>query len=261
MDTNDYYTHAKPSAQNAVDLFKDEWSSYFPQGVGVETGSHAGLFHDERVDWALAGLAERVGDFAKASCLEIGPLEGGHTYMLEQAGFGEITAIESNSRAYLKCLISKEVMRMSRAHFLFGDIFPFLRENEETYDLTLASGVLYHMTDPVELIGLIAKRSRACYVWTHVYDTEEARTNEYQQGKWSESFRHEHAGFACDYHPYAYNEATTWRGFCGGSRPSTVWMSREDLLAAWAHFGFELVAERDEPNPHGKALSLLVARR
>jgi hypothetical protein len=180
--------------------------------------------------------------------------------MLEQAGFGEITAIESNSRAYLKCLIAKEVMGMARARFLFGDIFPHLRESEASYDLTVASGVLYHMTDPLELIALIAARSRACYVWTHVYDEQEAQSNVHQQGKWSEPVRHEHDGFACNYHPYAYNEATTWRGFCGGSRPSTVWITKADLLAAWEHFGFEVVAVRDEDNPHGHALSLLVAK-
>lgn len=30
MTTLDYYIHATPTAQNAVDIFKDAWSTSFP---------------------------------------------------------------------------------------------------------------------------------------------------------------------------------------------------------------------------------------
>jgi len=38
--------------------------------------------------------------------LELGPLEGAHTYMLEKAG-GDVLSIEGNHGAYIRCLIVK----------------------------------------------------------------------------------------------------------------------------------------------------------
>ena len=52
--------------------------------------------------------------------LELGPLEGAHTYMLDRAGASEVVAIEGNTRAFLKCLITKELLSMPSARFLVG---------------------------------------------------------------------------------------------------------------------------------------------
>lgn len=84
--------------------------------------------------------------------LELGPLEAGHTYMLEKMGARSIVAVEANSRAYLKCLIVKELFELKRAKFLLGDFVAYLKNNTRHFDLCLASGVLYHMQNPAELL-------------------------------------------------------------------------------------------------------------
>ena len=67
------------------------------------------LFNDDRISW----FAEQINsNFEEFSVLELGPLEGGHSYMFEQLGAKEITAIEANSRAFLKCLIIEELLNL-----------------------------------------------------------------------------------------------------------------------------------------------------
>jgi hypothetical protein len=87
--------------------------------------------------------------------------------MLEEMvsrGAAHITSIESNTRAFLKCLIVKNALNFD-VDLRLEDFRPFLATCRETYDLVLASGVLYHMTDPVQLLTdmarviIISKRS------------------------------------------------------------------------------------------------------
>ncbi|MBZ9772041.1 hypothetical protein [Mesorhizobium sp. CO1-1-8] len=52
MDILDAYIATAPSAQNAVDIFKDEWSSKFPASAGATTTpGTAVLFEDRRIEW------------------------------------------------------------------------------------------------------------------------------------------------------------------------------------------------------------------
>src|SRR6188768_2522897 len=77
----DQYVREAPSAQNVVDLFAGEWSSALPPAIGATAGSIA-LFDDDRIRWIL----ERAGGVDGQRVLELGPLEAGHTAMLEAAG-------------------------------------------------------------------------------------------------------------------------------------------------------------------------------
>ena len=72
-------------------------------------------------------LVEQLGGVRDLSILELGPLEGGHTYWLEKMGAKSILALEANTRAFLKCLVVKEVYGLERAKFLCGDFMGFLR--------------------------------------------------------------------------------------------------------------------------------------
>src|SRR6058998_2055014 len=98
MSILDYYVKSIPSEQNALDIFKGEWSSSLPPEKGLQTGGVAALFQDGRVKWAV----EQFGGVEGQTILELGPLEGAHTYMLEKMGAASVTAIEANTRAYLK---------------------------------------------------------------------------------------------------------------------------------------------------------------
>ena len=135
----DSYVANSPTPQNAVDLFKGEWSSKLPDDIRVESGT-AELFSDARI----LQMLDRLGGIEGLSVLELGPLEAAHTTMLDRAGAASVTAVEANTRAYMKCLIVKELLGLKVSKFLLGDLNAYMEETTERFDLCVASGVLYH---------------------------------------------------------------------------------------------------------------------
>ena len=123
MNVLDEYVLSSPSQQNIIDIFQGEWSSKLPDGFALETQpGQADLFQDARVFWA----EEVFGGFNDWNILELGPLEGGHSYMFQAKGAAKITAIEANKRAFLKCLCIKEVLNLNKVDFCLGDFMSFL---------------------------------------------------------------------------------------------------------------------------------------
>ena len=253
------YSTSAPSPQNTVDIFRGEWSSAFPAPLSTLHAGPVGLFNDDRVHW----FAKSVGGVGGKSILELGPLEGGHSYMLNKLGAARIVAVESNTRAFLKCLIVKELLGIERVNFLFGDFLEYLRTGEETFDVCLASGVLYHMQNPAELIALL---SRCCTghlcLWTHYYDAEVTSSSPLLTARLTQESSRDFNGFRHKLYRYEYQETLEWSGFCGGSAPISNWMTREDIFRCLRHFGFEIegVAFDDPSHPNGPAFCL-VARR
>src|SRR5688572_1114961 len=156
-----------PSDQNALDLFANEWSSQPPSSRPELKAGATPLFDDPRITWAHHHLMTMgvEGGFANRDVLELGPLEGGHTYLINRYDAKSITAVEANARAYLKCLIAKELFGMPRARFLLGDCLEHLKQNDRHYDIGIACGILYHLTNPVELLELLARRCNALFLW------------------------------------------------------------------------------------------------
>jgi hypothetical protein len=198
-----------------------------------------------------------------AHVLELGPLEGGHTWLLEQQGAARITAIEANRRAYLKCLVMKEVVGTTRARFLLGDFTAFLRESPEArFDVGIASGVLYHMHEPVELLARLARACDRLFVWTHHHDAAFVA----QRPEVAARFRTPEVrtvdGFTHTLHPHWYQAARFTPGFCGSGETHPRWMTRDDIVAALRHFGHDRVEiGLEEPtHPHGPAMALVSSR-
>ena len=161
-----------PSPQTAVDVFRGRWACDLSKLLGVDgTGINDLFGEDRRPSQAAVSLGEN-GRIEGWRVLELGPLEAAHTWRLEQLGAGEIIAIEANVEAYLKCLIVKEELQLKRSRFLLGDFVEFLNRTQQSFDLILASGVLYHLSNPLEAIRQIATHASRCFVWTHYYDRE-----------------------------------------------------------------------------------------
>lgn len=254
----DQYVRAAPSPQNALDIFAGEWASRLPAPFDTLRAGAVPLFEDARITWA----AEQFGGFAGKTVLELGPLEGAHTTMLERLGATSITAIEANTRAYLKCLIVKELLDLQRAHFLCGDFVAYLRANQERFDVAVANGVLYHMPDPVELLALLARATDHLLLWTVYYDADVLARSPHIARRFAGSAPAEYEGFRYTRHRYEYREALIVEGFCGGAHSFSHWLSRDDILGALRHFGLSDIAINfDHPDhPSGPAFAL-VARR
>jgi len=254
---------AAPSDQNALDLFAGEWSSAPPAARPDLKAGATPLFDDPRIQWAHDRFGEfgLAGGFAGRNVLELGPLEGGHTFLIDRFGAKSVTAVEANARAYLKCLIAKETFGMPHARFLLGDCLAHLRTTDRRYDIGVACGILYHLTNPVELLELLARRCDAIFLWTVFYDPEFVAKQPVPAAKFSEALPMEHAGFKHVVHRFNYGASLEWKGFCGGGELYSYWMEKTDILAALERFGFGEIRTEQHPNVHGTALMLAARKR
>jgi hypothetical protein len=221
FDTGTYpeYNLDAPSYQNAVDLIAG-WNSKFPEEYGIRAG-WSNMFRDPRIRWAI----EQFGDLNGRQVLELGPLEAAHTSMLVNAG-AKVDAIESSRLAYMKCLITKEILDMRGARFHLGDFVKGLEQSRKNYDLIVASGVLYHMQEPLRLLEAIARRTRSVYLWTVMVKDDSLSFNE------KEDFH----GVKVRLYARGYGEREA--SYCGGPKNYPRWIHRDDLLAALKALGF-----------------------
>jgi hypothetical protein len=243
-----------PSPQTAVDAVHDAWASRFPPPLEDLRAGETRLFQDPRITWGF----ERLGGVAGRTVLELGPLEGAHSYMAQAGGASRVTAVEANTKAFLKCLVVKELLDLDRCSFLCGDAVEYLRATAEQFDLCIASGILYHMVEPVRLIDLISRRAARLIIWTHFYD-EQALANPRLAKRLGPAQAMEYGGFHHHVHRHRYGFDTRFAGFCGGTQPHSYWLPREDLLGALAHFGWQDVdiGFEEKSHPNGPALMLV----
>jgi GT2 family glycosyltransferase len=249
----DAYVNLPPGDDLAFDIFEGQWSSRIP-GYG---GGGADLFNDARMNW----FASQCGGFRDKKILELGPLEGGHTFMMATAGCSSVTAIESNVRAFLKCLIVKNAFKFE-ADFKLGNFVPYLRTCSDRYDVLIASGVLYHMTEPTDLLRGMARVCDSLCIWTHYYDEAIISANETLRPKFDATPRVEtFDGRKVDCHRQRYLDALDWPGFCGGATPFSYWLTKRSLFDVIESLGFSITVGQDTPlHPNGPAITLFARR-
>lgn len=256
MNIQDQYIKTAPSVQNALNIFQGEWASKIPGELASFEAGKAELFEDARIAWAV----DQFGGVADQHILELGPLEAGHTYMLEKFGAKSIVAIEANTRAFIKCLIIKEILQLKRAQFLCGDFVQYLQTCPDKFDLCIASGVLYHMVNPVELIKLISQTSQKVFIWTHYFDRNIIANNSNLANRFDvEGLLAEYEGFRYTLYRQNYNLPNNFMSFCGGSEPFSFWMSRDDILLCLNYFGFnDIQINFDNLNNHRSGPSFAI---
>jgi len=256
FDALDLYANEYPSDQVGANIFRGEWTSTFPK-AGITTGGRADVFADPRLSWFLSEFGSLVGK----KVLELGYLEGFHTYMLEQAGAESILGIDANTRSYLKSLVTKEVMGMKKAKFLCGDFMRYLEECGDTnYDIIVASGVLYHMENPVKLLYNLSRHSDVVYIWTQYYDINEINKI-YGKENFQTADIIEYGGFKCTAHKNEYGIARESPGYMAGMKPFSYWLEKKDIIDCLKFFGFnEIKTNIDAVGPNGPSICILGKR-
>jgi hypothetical protein len=252
----DHYVAELPSGQTAVDAVPG-WIGAMPPEAGARAGDLA-FYLDPRI----TGLLSRYACVGR-NVLELGPLEGFHTYMLHQAGASSIDAIEANALAFVRCLITKETLRLERARFHLGDFMKWLEFRATRYDLIVASGVLYHSHDPVKLLELIGERADAIFLWTHYFDDAAMPRGDLRRVPFSEQVEvRECRGVKVRLHERSYYKAWRDPAFCGGLQDRHFWVDREDMLKLLGALGFDRLTVTDEELDHknGPAFSVLAER-
>lgn len=109
--------------------------------------------------------------------LELGSLEGAHTFLLAQEpGVREVVAVEGRERNIEKAELVRGLMNIRNASFV--------QENLETADLAqlglfdavFCSGLLYHLPEPWKLIEQLPSIAPKLVLWTHYADDLAAET-------------------------------------------------------------------------------------
>lgn len=251
------YERRPPSPQNALDLFAGRWNSIFDANIGV-SGGQSPLHADHRLDWVASQLGPRLNNM---DILELGPLEAAHTRTLLNLGARHVTAIEANKQSFLKCLVAKELYQLHQAHFLLGDFMPYLQASEHRWDMIFACGVLYHMTQPVELLELVAARTDVLYLWTHFVSDEFMPHGDPRRQALGQTIPVQRDGVSYQIVDRPYQPIDPGL-FCGGTQASARWMQLTDILDILRRAGFTRIeqAHLEKDNPHGPAISLLALR-
>lgn len=253
---NETYVNELPSLQQTVDIFKSDWASQLPLD-GVRSGN-AALFEDARIQW----LIDSLGGVSDMTVLELGPLEGGHSWMLERAGAASITAVEGNKTGYLKCLLVEKLLGMQRTDFVLGDFNRLLAETDARYDLLVASGVLYHLADPLRTLLDMMRVSDRIFIWSHFADAHAMPAGDPRRRPMTgQILTGEHDGERLTYHVRSYLGTHRISAFCGGRESAAVWMESEEVIALLERRGYRVTRGPAQPDhPAGPALCLLAVR-
>jgi hypothetical protein len=104
--------------------------------------------------------------------LEIGPLEGHHSVLLEKMGVRENVAIESRNDNLQKCQRVKEKYRLDRTTFLQHDLERLYSGQEKPqfdgpFDLVFCLGVLYHVPEPAKALEWFRSQANTLFLGTH----------------------------------------------------------------------------------------------
>jgi hypothetical protein len=122
----------------------------------------------------------------------------------------------------------------------------------------VASGVLYHMMQPVKLLQDMAKVSRSIGIWTHYYDADIIRSRRDLSKKFSSEPDISHVG-GREVRAYkqSYLAALKWKGFCGGSAPTSFWLTKDGIVGILSDLGFKVVIGEESPDhPNGPAMTV-----
>jgi hypothetical protein len=134
-------------------------------------------------------------DVRQRRVLEIGPLEGHHSVILEKMGVRENISIESRDDNLKKCNRIKEKYRLDHTIFLKHDLELLYKGQEEPqfsgpFDLVFCLGVLYHVPDPMEALVWMRRQSKTLFLGTHYIEQEDRPAAVYNHkgknycGKW-----------------------------------------------------------------------------
>jgi hypothetical protein len=257
-----YYEERGPADQNVVDLFKGAWKSTLPGNLVSGTFP---MFDDARPAWTATQIP---GGLALKTVLEFGPFEGYQTYLLLREGAKGVTSVEANSVNFLKCLCLKEIYDL-KAKFLFGDIVKFVRGCTSRFDVAWASGMLYHLQDPIYFIKRISEIAKYVFVWTHYFDREIIGALQNGQEKHfipshDKVERHYDRDIELSARSYLlpdYKEEIPmyWEG---GSEQITYWLTKNDIIWLFQQSGMRLIAVQSEADVSGlPCIGFLVGRK
>ena len=171
--------------------------------------------------------------------LELGSLEGGHTFMLSrQPGVERILAIEARAANIEKAKFIGSLLGVSNVDFRQANLEQLQLASLGYFDAIFCCGLLYHLPEPWKLISQLPVVAPSLFVWT-VYANENEvtieidglRGREYVEGGLDEPL--------------------------SGLSPKSIWLTLPSLLEALKSGGYHNIDVLEtSQNPNGPAVSL-----
>src|SRR5262249_16449924 len=174
-----------------------------------------------------------------------------------------IHSVEANKLSFLRCLVVKEILDINSAKFFLGDFMSWLENSPTSYDLIVASGVLYHMPDPVKLLELIAKHTDAFYLWTHYYDVAAMSKDDLRHVPFVGNIEVQNFnGIPVHLYSRSYYGAWQSKAFCGGAHDLHRWIERGDIIAVIRSLGYDdvRIAHEEPKHQNGPSFSIFAKR-
>jgi hypothetical protein len=190
-------------------------------------------------------------DFRDQRILEIGPLEGHHSILLEKMGVRENIAVEARLDNLQKCVRIKEKYHLDRTRFVQGDL-ERLCSGEETasfsgpFDLVFCLGVLYHLPDPGRGLEWMRSQSGMLFLGTHYRDRLPA-PDDVAYSYRGKSYR------AREYQEHGVGDPIS------GMSSISLWLYEDDLLRLIRDVGYSRVSVLGKDIQNGMSHIMLLA--
>ena len=203
---------------------------------GVASGGDYQVINDRRVQQFL----ERFPDIR--TILELGSLEGGHTFMLaRQPSVERILAIDARAANIEKAKFIGSLFGVSNVEFRQANLEQLQLASLGYFDAIFCCGLLYHLPEPWKLISQLPLVAPSLFVWT-VYANENEVTVEID-----------------GLHGREYVEGGVDEPLSGLS-PKSIWLSLPSLLELLKRSGYRNIEVLEkQQNPNGPAVSLVAS--
>jgi hypothetical protein len=172
--------------------------------------------------------------------LELGSLEGGHTFPLAQRpGVEKVVGLEGRTPNLARARFVQRMLDCRNVEFLQADLETFDPTPLGRFDAVYCVGLLYHLMEPWKLLQRISGMAPVLFLSTHYALDQEAHL-----------MRNNYAG-------RLYRELGLADPLSGLS-PDSFWPTRESLIAMLRAAGYERieVCDYQRKHPHGPLVNL-----
>lgn len=123
------------------------------------------------------------------SILELGSLEGGHTFQLAKRPGTSVVGIEARDFNIAKANFIRDLLRVNNVRFICANLEKTPLSSFGRFDAVFCSGLLYHLPRPWELIQGMGRITSKVFIWTHYAVNEKANEEiEGYGGYWYNEF-------------------------------------------------------------------------
>jgi SAM-dependent methyltransferase len=211
------------------------WVTRFTIG-GEQYGGQYDAAADVRLRWLQQHFPEA------RSILELGSLEGGHSFALASwPHVDQVVAVEGRQANLKRARFVQSVLGQDKVRFVQANLERLDLSSLGRFDAVLCLGLLYHLPQPWRLLRRIGRVARGLLLWTHYCEDQRASvTREHYRGR-------------------LYREWFFAFEALSGLSPASFWPTREALLLMLSESGFTrtVILEDDPRHEHGPAITLV----